>query len=93
MLGASQSGLKSNLKRLESLKLAIMIDNGRISEAKSTLEKLYAKNEYTDREKEARMLNTSLLGILKKQLGKTEEERMEGLHILEEAKGMDSEIN
>ena len=55
------------------------------------LEQLYESNEYGEDEKDIQVLNHSLLGIIKRQLGRTHDEKMDGLRILEETKDIEKE--
>ena len=66
MLGLDESDFITNMKRLDSLRLAVMIDEGNIAEAKSKLEELYLENSYNENEKDIQVVNMSLLGILKR---------------------------
>jgi len=86
------SDMISNIKRLEGLRLAIMIDDNQHDEAKSILESFLLQNEFTHQDQDVKLLMTSLLGILKKSLGKTQQEQMEGLKLLEKAQSLSEEI-
>ena len=56
----------TRFKRLEALRIAIMIDNGKIAEAHTQLESLYELDDFTEYEKDIKMLVYSMLGIIKK---------------------------
>jgi len=73
------SDVLSSLKRLEGLRAAIMIDHGKIQDAKEMLSSLRSKNDYKLNEKDTKLLITSLLGILKRNYGSTNQEKEEGL--------------
>jgi hypothetical protein len=61
-------------KRLLGLEIAIMIDKGEIKSSILKLEKLHEEDDFTENEKDVKILITSLLGILKKSLGKNQKE-------------------
>ena len=88
----STSDVLSSLKRLEGLRAAIMIDHGKIEDAKEMLSSLANKNDYKLKEKDTKLLITSLLGILKRNFGSTNQEREEGLQLLESARRQGEEI-
>jgi len=56
-----------------------MIDHGKIQDAKEMLSSLRSKNDYKLNEKDTKLLITSLLGILKRNYGSTNQEKEEGL--------------
>ena len=86
------AGDLSNIKRLDGLRLAIMIDNGELQQAKDVLERYQRKDEFTESEKDVKLLVQSLLGILKKNFGDSEKERREGMRLMEEARTLGDEI-
>lgn len=82
----------SNVKRLDGLRLAIMIDNGKLQEAKDVLESFHKNDEFSESEQDIKLLVQSLLGILKKNFGVSEEEREEGMRLMEKARTLGEEI-
>ena len=82
----------SNIKRLDGLRLAIMIDNGKLKEAKDVLEMFNNGDEFAESEKDIKLLVQSLLGILKKNFGTSEEEKREGARLMERARVLGDEI-
>lgn len=86
------SNILSSLKRLEGLRAAIMIDHGKLQDAKEMLSSLSSVNDYKPNEKDTKLLITSLLGILKRNYGSTNQEREEGLELLESARLLGEEI-
>ena len=86
------AGDMSNIKRLDGLRLAIMIDNGELQQAKDVLERYQRRDEFTESEKDVKLLVQSLLGILKKNFGDSEKEKREGMRLMEEARTLGDEI-
>ena len=96
-----KSGLKEDkdhdieaaLKRLEGFRIAIMIDNGQVQQAKVLLEQFLRDDEFSEQEQDSKMLMKSLLGILKSNFNKGDvQEREEGLKLMDEARKLSEEI-
>ena len=69
-----------------------MIDKGEIEKAKSILSTMYEDIPFTENEKDIKLLIHSLLGILKKNYGRTHEEQIEGLKIIDSTRALSEEI-
>lgn len=70
----------------------MMIDSGEIKDAMIVLEVLIRKDKYSENEKDIKLLEYSLLGILKKNFGKTPNEKTEGLKLIEKSRSLSDEI-
>lgn len=71
---ATKVDLSACLKRLECLRIAVMIDNGHVKNAKILLEKFLKDNDFTHDEQDSKLLMKSLLGIIKKKLATSQTE-------------------
>ena len=69
----------------------MLIDANRINEALLALEGI-STNHYSDHEKDIELLLTSLHGILKKNFGRTQEEKTHGLELIEKSRKLSDEI-
>ena len=61
----------SSQKRLQVLALAAIIDDGRLREASISLEYLYKLDNFTESEKDVKVMVSSLHGLLLKNFAKT----------------------
>ena len=62
-------------------------------EAKDILESLNETDVYNENEQDVKLLVKSLLGLLKKNFGKSHEENIEGIRLLDQAKDLSKDVN
>ncbi len=64
----------------------MLIDDGQIDEAKYVLDNFLQENDFSENEKDIKLLMYSLSGILKKNFCKNHDEEIEGMELIESSK-------